>query len=59
MKLREVNFNELHAPYLSIFVDGKEAEFGLIGEVLKKIPHLADREIKEINYFFESYVIRL
>lgn len=59
MKLREVKFNDLNARYLSIFVDDKEVEFGLIGEVLRKIPHLADMEIKETGYFFEAYVIRL
>jgi len=59
MKLREFKFNDIPVPYLSIFVDGKEVEFGFIGDVLKKAIHLADYEIKETNYFFESFVIRL
>ncbi|HML37335.1 MAG TPA: hypothetical protein PKA19_07950 [Bacillota bacterium] len=59
MKLKEVKFNNLSVPYLSIFVDGKEVAFGLIGEVLRQVVHLAEKEIKETNYFFEAYVIRL
>jgi hypothetical protein len=59
MKLREFNFKELSVPYLSIYVEGKQIEFGFIGEVLRKIPHLADYEIKDINYYFECFIIRL
>ena len=60
MKLREVKFKEIPVPYLSIFVDDKEIAFGLIGEVLRKIPiECADYEIVSTNYFFEAYVIRL
>jgi hypothetical protein len=59
MKLRDINFNNLNASHLSIFVDGKEVAFGFIGEVLRQVTHLADYEIKDTNYFFEAFVIRL
>jgi hypothetical protein len=32
---------------------------GFIGEVLKQIPHFAEREIKSTNYYFDAFVIRL
>ena len=61
MKLREFNFNELKGRYigLSIFVDDKEVVSGFIGEVLREIPHLANKEIKKTNGFFDVFVIRL
>ena len=59
MKLREFKFREIPVPGLSIFVDGKEIACGFIGEVLRQIPHLADYEIKETNYYFDTFVIRL
>ena len=59
MKLREFNFNEIPVKGLSIFVDGKEIAMGFIGEVLRQIPHLADYEIKETNYYMDTFVIRL
>ena len=59
MKLKEFNFNEIPVKGLSIFVNDKEVAMGFIGEVLKKIPHLADHEIKETNYYFDTFVIRL
>ena len=60
MKLREVKFNDIPVPGLSIFVDGKEIACGFIGEVLRKIPiECADYEIESTNYFFDIYVIRL
>lgn len=42
MKLRDFKFNEIPVKGLSIFVGEKEVACGLIGEVLKGIPHLAD-----------------
>ena len=61
MKLREFNFNQLKGKYigLTIFVDDKEVTTGFIGEVLKKVTHLADKEIKATNGFFNEFVIRL
>lgn len=59
MKLREFKFNEIPVKGLSIFVDGKEVASGFIGEVLRQIPHLADHEIKETNYYLDTFVIRL
>lgn len=59
LKLREFNFNEIPAKGLSIFVNDKEVAMGFIGEVLKEIPHLADYEIKETNYYMDTFVIRL
>lgn len=59
MRLREFNFNEIEAKGLSIFVEDKEVAMGFIGEVLKQIPHLADYTIKEANYYFDTFVIRL
>lgn len=61
MKLREFNFNQLKGEYigLSIFVDDKQVAEGFIGEVLNSIPHLADKEIKKTNGFYDVFVIRL
>lgn len=59
MKLREFNFNEIPVRGLSIFVDDKEVAMGFIGDVLREIPHLADYEIKETNYYMDTFVIRL
>lgn len=60
MILREVKFNDIPVPGLSIFVDDKEIASGFIGEVLRKIPiECADYKIVSTNYFFDIYVIRL
>jgi hypothetical protein len=59
MKLKEFNFNEISVRGLSIFVDSKEIACGFISEVLKQIPHLKDYEIKDTNYYFDTFVIRL
>ena len=61
MKLREFNFNELKGKYtgLSIFINDKEVAMGFIGEVLSSIFYLADKEIKETNGYFDTFVIRL
>ena len=59
MKLKDFNFNNTHVKGLSIFVDGKEIAMGYTGEVLQKIPHLAEYEIESTNYFFNVFVIRL
>lgn len=44
---------------LSIYDDGKEVACGFIGEVLRSVVHLADREIESCNTFFDVFVIRL
>ena len=59
MKLMEFNFNEIKVKGLSIFVDNKEVICGLIGEVLKSVPHLRECKIKETNYYLDTFVIRL
>jgi len=59
MKLKEINFNEIPVKGLSIFVDDKEIACGFIGEVLRQIPRLANYEIKDTNYYFDTFVIRL
>ena len=59
MKLKDFKFRELTVLGLSIFVDDKEVACGFIGEVLKKISYLADYEIKETNYYIDTFVIRL
>ena len=59
MKLREFNFNEIPVKGLSIFLDDKELVMGFIGEVLMQVSHLADYEIKETNYYMDTFVIRL
>lgn len=60
MKLKQINFNKILAPGLSIFVDGKEIAWGTTWEVLKKIPvECAEYEIEKTNYLFNVYVIRL
>ena len=59
MKLREFNFNNINERVLSV-MDGKtDVVWDFIGEALKKIPHLADREIESTNVFFDTFVIRL
>jgi hypothetical protein len=59
LKLKEFNFSEIQVRGLVIFVDGKQVESGFIGEVLKKIPHLAEKEIKETNTYFDEFIVRL
>ena len=59
MKLKEFNFNKIPVMGLAIFVDDKEIASGFIGDVLKKIPQLANNEIKETNTYFDEFVIRL
>ena len=59
MKLREFKFREIPVRGLSIFVDDKEVAMGTIGEVLRQIPYLADYEIKDTNYYMDTFVIRL
>lgn len=59
MKLKEFNFNSIPVRGLSIFKDDKEVAMGFIGEVLKQIPHLANCEIKDTNYYMDVFVIRL
>lgn len=39
--------------------DGKEVACGFIGEVLRSVAHLADREVESYNTFFDMFVIRL
>lgn len=57
--LKDINYNNLCIKGLSIFDDDKEVASGFIGEVLKKIPHLADKEVKSSNYFFDMLVLRV
>ena len=59
MKLREFNFNNILVRGLSVFVNDKCVSEGFIGEVLREVPHLADYEIKDTNYYFDQFVIRL
>ena len=59
MILRQFKFNEIPVMGLSIFVGSKEVATGFIGEVLEQIPHLADYVIKETNFYFDVFVIRL
>lgn len=59
MKLKEFKFNDIPVRGLSIFVEDKEVESGFIGEVLNKIQHLEEYEIKSTNYYFDIFVIRL
>lgn len=59
MKLKEFNFNEIPVLGLSIFVDDKEVETGLIDNVLRRISLLAEKEIKSTNIYFDTFVIRL
>jgi hypothetical protein len=61
MKLREFNFRELPPMSgLSIFDGDKNVASGFIGEVLKTLPiEYAEREIKNTNWFFDIFVIRL
>ena len=40
-------------------MNDKEIASGFIGEVLRNIPHLANYEIKDTNYYFDTFVIRL
>ena len=59
MKLKDFNFNDITVKGLAIYVDGKVVANGFIGDVLKEIPHLKDYEIKDTNYYFDEFVIRL
>lgn len=64
MKLREFNFNDLKNPLSPVNLcvkDGKRSyEECSIGETLRSLPReLADREIKETRWFFNTFVIEL
>lgn len=64
MKLREFNFNSLKnifAPTnLCVKASDKSYEGLSIGDTLRMIPvTLADREIKETRWFFNTFVIEL
>lgn len=59
MKLKDFNFNDIPVKELSVFVGKKEVEYDYIGEVLKRIPHLAEHEILSTNTYFGTFVIRL
>ena len=59
MKLKEFNFNNIPVKELSVYVGEKEVAYSYIGEVLKKIPHLAEHEILSTNIYFGTFVIRL
>ena len=59
MILKQFKFNEIPVRGLSIFVGNKEVATGFIGEVLKQVTHLAEYEIKETNFYFDVFVIRL
>lgn len=61
MKLREFNFNALRPMGMLglVVFDGDKRYEGFIGEVLRQIPHLAEREIESTNTYFNEFVIRL
>jgi len=61
LKLIDINYSEVANahPYLSIFKDDVEIEFGFIGEVLSKIQNLKDKVIKESNTYFQALVLRI
>ena len=69
MKLKEFKFNSLKSGNpdknnavgligLAVF-DGETQYEGFIGEILKQISHLAEREISETNWYFNTFIIRL
>lgn len=58
-RLRDINYNNIHAKSLSIFDGDKEIAIGPISEVLKQISHLADRKIKGCRYYFDGFVIEI
>ena len=62
MKLIQVDFNKIAKNGfigLAIMEDGKCLFNGFIDEVLKSIPHLKNREIKEQRSYFNEWVIEL
>lgn len=64
MKLREFNFNSLKnsfTPTNLCVKDGDKSYEGLsIGDTLHMLPiAFADREIKEMRWFFNTFVIEL
>lgn len=60
-RLRDLKYNNIvcFCSGLSIYDDGKEVACGFIGEVLRSVAHLADREVESYNTFFDMFVIRL
>lgn len=58
-QLVDIRFKEVGVRGLSIFIGDKEIASGFIGEVLDKVPHLAEYEIESTNYYFDTFVIRL
>ena len=64
MKLREFKFNSLKNPFMVTTLcvkDGdKSYEGQTIGDTLRMLPvELADREIEETRWFFNTFVITL
>ena len=57
--LKDINYNNLCMEGLIIIDGNKEVASGFIGEVLKKISYLADKEVKSSNYFFDMLVLRV
>lgn len=60
-RLRDLKYNNIACFCNGLFIydDGKEVACGFIGEVLRSVVHLADREIESCNTFFDVFVIRL
>lgn len=59
MKLNEFDFNSISTRGLAIYENGTLIASGFIGDVLRRIPHLKDKEILDTNYYFDEFVIRL
>jgi hypothetical protein len=58
-RLRDIDYNNLYCNGLSIYQNGKEITCGSIGEVLRRIPHLANEIVKDTNIYFDILVLRV
>lgn len=60
-RLRDLKYNNISrfCNGLSIYDGEKEVACGFIGEVLRSVVPLVDREIESCNTFFDVFVIRL
>lgn len=60
-RLRDLKYNNIlcFCNGLSVYDGEKEVACGFIGEVLRSVVSLADREIESYNTFFDVFVIRL
>lgn len=61
MKLKEVPFKEIYNAGLTItvFENKKEILSYFVGNLLEKLSELTEKEVKDVNIYIDTFVIRL